>query len=123
MGKCNLPGAYDIGSPRLRPGRGMEIPSRERTSDPRTGSGFVICSREPHTEDGIGVRSDLSDIEREIDSVLQAQRVRERVGEENALDAVNLNVAAHRLQSLIHDRRTLLTVEPSKIRVKRADVI
>jgi TRAP-type uncharacterized transport system substrate-binding protein len=52
--------------------------------------------------------SELSDIEREIDRVLQAQRARTAAGEENALDVTTLNVAAHRLQSLIHDRRMLL---------------
>jgi TRAP-type uncharacterized transport system substrate-binding protein len=51
---------------------------------------------------------ELSDIEREIDRVLQAQRARTAAGEENALDVTTLNVAAHRLQSLIHDRRMLL---------------
>lgn len=50
----------------------------------------------------------LSDIEREIDTVLQAQRARTTAGNENALEVTALNVAAHRLQSLIHDRRALL---------------
>ncbi len=52
--------------------------------------------------------SDLSGIEREIDKVLQNQREKARAGDENALDVTTLNVAAHRLQSLVHDRRTLL---------------
>ena len=52
--------------------------------------------------------AELSDIEREIDKVLQAQRARSAAGEENALDVTTLNVAAHRLQSLIHDRRIQL---------------
>ena len=56
--------------------------------------------------------AELSDIEREIDKVLQAQRARSAAGEENALDATTLNVAAHRLQSLIHDRRILLAAQP-----------
>ena len=56
--------------------------------------------------------TELSDIEREIDKVLQAQRARSAAGEENALDVTTLNVAAHRLQSLIHDRRILLTEQP-----------
>lgn len=51
---------------------------------------------------------ELSDIEREIDKVLQMQRLKATEGDENALDATSLNVAAHRLQSLVHDRRTLL---------------
>ena len=52
-------------------------------------------------------KAELSDIEREIDKVLQAQRAKSAAGEENALDVTTLNVAAHRLQSLIHDRRLL----------------
>lgn len=54
------------------------------------------------------VEAELSDIEREIDMVLQAQRAKAAAGEENALDVTTLNVAAHRLQTLIHDRRILL---------------
>jgi TRAP-type uncharacterized transport system substrate-binding protein len=54
------------------------------------------------------VEAELSDIERGIDKVLQEQRARTAAGEENALDVTTLNVAAHRLQSLIHDRRILL---------------
>ena len=52
--------------------------------------------------------SDLSEIEREIDKILQSQRARAKAGDENALDATTINVAAHRLQNLIHDRRILL---------------
>jgi hypothetical protein len=33
-------------------------------------------------------------------------------GDENALDVTTLNVAAHRLQSPIHDRRILLAAPP-----------
>ena len=54
---------------------------------------------------------DLSEIEREIDRVLQAQRAKATAGDENSLDVATLNVAAHRLQSLIHDRRSLLAVQ------------
>jgi len=56
--------------------------------------------------------AELSDIETEIDRVLQAQRARTAAGDENALDVTTLNVAAHRLQSLIHDRRILLSTQP-----------
>jgi TRAP-type uncharacterized transport system substrate-binding protein len=56
--------------------------------------------------------AELSDIEREIDKVLQAQRDKHAAGEENSLDVTTLNVAAHRLQSLIHDRRILLAAQP-----------
>ncbi|WP_409192629.1 TAXI family TRAP transporter solute-binding subunit [Bradyrhizobium sp. RDM4] len=58
--------------------------------------------------------SELSDIETEIDRVLQAQRARTAAGDENALDVTTLNVAAHRLQSLIHDRRILLSAQPER---------
>jgi TRAP-type uncharacterized transport system substrate-binding protein len=54
---------------------------------------------------------DLSEIEREIDRVLQVQRAKATAEDENSLDVATLNVAAHRLQSLIHDRRSLLAVE------------
>jgi TRAP transporter TAXI family solute receptor len=57
-------------------------------------------------------KTELSDIEREIDKVLQAQRARSAAGAENALDVTTLNVAAHRLQSLIHDHRILLAEQP-----------
>ncbi|MBR0973137.1 MULTISPECIES: TAXI family TRAP transporter solute-binding subunit [Bradyrhizobium] len=59
-----------------------------------------------------GAETELSEIEAEIDRVLQAQRARTAAGDENALDVTTLNVAAHRLQSLIHDRRILLSALP-----------
>ena len=40
------------------------------------------------------------------------QRVKAAAGDENALDVTTLNVAAHRLQNLVHDRRTLLAARP-----------
>src|SRR4029450_7226843 len=42
--------------------------------------------------------AELSDIEREIDGLLEAQRSKVAEGDENALDATTLNVAAHRLE-------------------------
>jgi TRAP transporter TAXI family solute receptor len=62
---------------------------------------------------GAETEAQLSDIEREIDTVLQAQRARTTAGNENALEVTALNVAAHRLQSLIHDRRALLASHAS----------
>jgi len=51
--------------------------------------------------------TELSEIENEIDETLRAQRA--RTGEdEDALDAATLNIAAHRLENLIHDRRAAL---------------
>jgi TRAP-type uncharacterized transport system substrate-binding protein len=51
---------------------------------------------------------DLSDIEDEIDAILKAQRAKAAAGDESAVDATTLNVAAHRLENLIHDRRAVL---------------
>lgn len=56
--------------------------------------------------------TELSDIE-EIDDILRAQRAKSAAGDENAVDDATLNVAAHRLESLIHDRRTMLTKSPA----------
>jgi TRAP-type uncharacterized transport system substrate-binding protein len=84
-----------------------------RADDPRNGEQaldalYAVGHRIRTTE----TESDLSDIEREIDRILQNQRARTKAGDENALDDTTLNVAAHRLQSLIHDRRILLSVPP-----------
>jgi hypothetical protein len=54
-----------------------------------------------------GTEKDLADIENEIDEVLRAQRAKADE-DENTLDAATLNVAAHRLENLIHDRRAAL---------------
>jgi hypothetical protein len=60
-----------------------------------------------------GSEAELSDIEEEIDGVLKAQRANAARGDENAVDDATLNVAAHRLESLIHDRRTMLAKRPA----------
>jgi len=52
--------------------------------------------------------AELGMIEDEIDDVLKDQRARSAAGDEAAVDAATLNVAAHRLENLIHDRRFLL---------------
>jgi TRAP-type uncharacterized transport system substrate-binding protein len=49
--------------------------------------------------------AELSDIEEEIDGILKAERAKAAIGDEAAVDATTLNVAAHRLENLIHDRR------------------
>jgi TRAP-type uncharacterized transport system substrate-binding protein len=61
--------------------------------------------------------SDLSEIENQIDEVLRAQRARADEAE-NALDAATLNVAAHRLENLIHDRRAFLAEPKPEARLK-----
>lgn len=55
-----------------------------------------------------GSEAELDSIETEIDRVLLAQRKKEALGEEGAREVVALNVAAHRLENLIHDRRLIL---------------
>jgi TRAP-type uncharacterized transport system substrate-binding protein len=61
--------------------------------------------------------AELEAIEDEIDEILKAQRAKAAAGDESAVDAATLNVAAHRLENLIHDRRQILangpTVAPS----------
>jgi TRAP-type uncharacterized transport system substrate-binding protein len=60
-----------------------------------------------------GTEAELSEIEEEIDDILKAQRARSASGDENAVDDATLNVAAHRLEGLIHDRRTTLAKKPA----------
>jgi hypothetical protein len=53
----------------------------------------------------VDTEAELSDIEEEIDGILKAERAKSAAGDESAVDDATLNVAAHRLESLIHDRR------------------
>jgi len=55
-----------------------------------------------------GKAAELDNIEREIDRVLQAQRLKAMAGDATAREVTALNVAAHRLENLIHDRRLAL---------------
>jgi TRAP-type uncharacterized transport system substrate-binding protein len=57
--------------------------------------------------------AELSDIEEEIDDILRTQRAKSAGGDENAVDDATLNVAAHRLEGLIHDRRNMLARKPA----------
>jgi len=61
----------------------------------------------------VGTEAELLDIEEEIDNILKAQRTRSAAGDESAVDDATLNVAAHRLEGLIHDRRTVLAKRPA----------
>ena len=56
--------------------------------------------------------AELSDIEDEIDNILKAQRAKAASGDESAVDTTTLNIAAHRLEGLIHDRRAMLARRP-----------
>jgi TRAP-type uncharacterized transport system substrate-binding protein len=55
--------------------------------------------------------SELAGIEAEIDAILQVQRSRTDTGGDNTLDVATLNVAAHRLENLVHDRRAVIVAE------------
>jgi len=61
----------------------------------------------------VDTEAELQDIEEEIDTILKAERAKSAAGDERAVDDSTLNVAAHRLESLIHDRRTLLAKRPA----------
>jgi TRAP-type uncharacterized transport system substrate-binding protein len=56
--------------------------------------------------------AELLEIEEEIDGILNAQRAKSAEGDDSAVDATTLNVAAHRLEGLIHDRRSALSKRP-----------
>jgi TRAP-type uncharacterized transport system substrate-binding protein len=59
--------------------------------------------------------AELSEIEEKIDDILNAQRTKSAAGDESAVDDATLNVAAHRLEGLIHDRRNMLARKPAKV--------
>jgi TRAP-type uncharacterized transport system substrate-binding protein len=68
---------------------------------------------------GVISEGELSGMEEEIDNILRAERLKAEAGDENAVDAATLNVVAHRLENLIHDRRAmLLTKAPTRTRAR-----
>ena len=62
---------------------------------------------------GVNSESELSGIEEDIDNILRAERLKSEDGDETAVDAATLNVVAHRLENLIHDRRAILATRPA----------
>ena len=56
--------------------------------------------------------AELAGVEEEIDSILRANLAKRAKGDETAEDQGTLNLAAHRLEYLIHYRRTLLAEMP-----------
>lgn len=65
----------------------------------------------------VGSEAELMDIEEEIDGILKAEHAKSAAGDESAVDDATLNVAAHRLENLIHDRRTLMAKRPAIVSV------
>jgi hypothetical protein len=74
-----------------------------KPSEPALDSLYALGRRIRHAEN----EKELLEIENQIDEVLRAQRA-SADEDEYALDAATLNVAAHRLENLIHDRRAML---------------
>jgi TRAP-type uncharacterized transport system substrate-binding protein len=60
----------------------------------------------------VNSEGELSTIEEEIDNILAAERLKAEKDDEAAVDAATLNVVAHRLENLIHDRRMILAARP-----------
>ena len=56
--------------------------------------------------------AEISKIEDQIDNILKEERLKAEDDDENAVDAATLNVVAHRLENLIHDRRQILASRP-----------
>jgi TRAP-type uncharacterized transport system substrate-binding protein len=56
----------------------------------------------------------LSNIEEKIDSILKAQLAKTAAGDEDAIDVGTLNLAANRLENLIHYRRAALAAKPAR---------
>jgi hypothetical protein len=60
----------------------------------------------------VNSEAELSRIEDQIDHILSEERLKAEQGDEAAVDAATLNVVAHRLENLIHDRREILAKRP-----------
>jgi len=60
----------------------------------------------------VNSESELERIEEQIDDILRAERLKTEKDDESAVDAATLNVVAHRLENLIHDRRVILATRP-----------
>jgi TRAP-type uncharacterized transport system substrate-binding protein len=65
--------------------------------------------------------AELAEIESEIDFILQVQRSKAATDEQNSLDVTTLNVAAHRLQNLLHDRRAIIAAREPAARRETAN--
>jgi TRAP-type uncharacterized transport system substrate-binding protein len=75
-------------------------PSRE----PELDSLYALARRTRKADN----ESELSEIENQIDDILTAQRAKAMRGDADAMELTTLNVTAHRLENLVHDRRAIL---------------
>jgi TRAP-type uncharacterized transport system substrate-binding protein len=89
-----------------------------RPREPALDSLYALGRRIRHAEN----EAELLEIENEIDEILRAQRAGADE-DEPSLDTNTLNVAAHRLENLIHDRRAALAAPNSKEALKAKLVV
>jgi TRAP-type uncharacterized transport system substrate-binding protein len=88
-----------------------ELPTQDEALDSLYALGPKIRSAE--------TEPDLSAIEDQIDEVLRGQRTRAASDDEEVLDNTTaLNVTAHRLENLIHDRRIALAAPGAEPKLK-----
>lgn len=59
----------------------------------------------------VNSETELSSIEEQIDNILRDERLKAEENDETAVDASTLNVVAHRLENMIHDRRVILATK------------
>ena len=104
MGQRHLPGADDVRRADFGDGGRLEVRSRGRTRDAETGPGFAVCPWPPHTDDADG-KPNCRTSSAKSTGCSRPQRSKVAADDENALEVTTLNVAAHRLENLIHDRR------------------
>ena len=90
---------------------GMEVPGHRATGNHRGAPDLLYALARRIRS--VGTEAELSGIEDEIDDILRAERIKAESGDENAVDAATLNVIAHRLENMIHDRRVVLATRPA----------
>ena len=61
----------------------------------------------------VNSEAEISKIEDQIDNILKEEGIKAENDDETAVDATTLNVVAHRLENLIHDRREILGTRAS----------
>ena len=61
----------------------------------------------------VNSEAEISKIEDQIDNILKEEGIKAENDDETAVDATTLNVVAHRLENLIHDRRESLATRSS----------
>ena len=86
--------------------RFLGIPKVE-TTKPALDALCVLPGRIRKIENEAG----LVDIENEVDALVRAQLIKAMAGDDSAMDTPALFAAAHRIDNLIHHRRTVLAAQ------------